>query len=246
MNFSSLPDSNPVAPVDMNAVNVQLRRILSSAAFARSPRSRQLLDYLVGYSLRNPHHPIKEMTIGIELFRRDSASYRPDEDPIVRVQAGRLRQRLDLYYSGVGRNDPLRLTLPSGSYLPAIARGPAGDNTGVRVVLMPLSASTAGRAAHFAAGLDDELRHGLHCDLGHLLVSGNRGRDSTDTHYVVQGSVRADEHAMRAQLALVYGPGGTVVWSVQVDVDDDVTIARQQQIAQLCRAALQSQLQRTH
>jgi len=246
MNFSLLPNSNSIALVDMDAVNVQLRRILSSTAFARSPRSRELLDYLVRYGLRDPRRPIKEMTIGIELFRRDSASYRPDEDPIVRVQAGRLRQRLDGYYAGEGRDDPVRISLPRGSYVPAITSGRVAENAGVRVMLMPVSANTAGRAADFAAGLDDELQHGLHCDLGHLLVSGSRIRGGDDMDYVVRGSVRADERTMRAQLTLVRSPGGAVVWSMQVDVEDDSTIARQQQIARLCRAALQTRLQRTH
>lgn len=243
MNFSLLPEGNSIALATPDAVNVQLRRILSSAAFARSPRSRELLDYLVRNGLRAPHRPIKEMTIGIELFRRDSASYRPDEDPIVRVQAGRLRQRLDGYYLGEGRDDPVRISLPCGSYVPAIACGPVSENACVRVVLMPVSANAAGRAADFAAGLDDELQHGLHCDLGHRLVSGIRAPERDRRSYLVQGSVRADDSAMRAQLTLLQMPEGMVIWSAQADVEDDPSIARQARLAQLCRVALRARLQ---
>jgi hypothetical protein len=243
MNFSSLSDSNSIAQLDRDAVDVQLRRILSSTTFARSPRSRELLDYLVRYALRDSHRPIKEMTIGIELFRRDSASYRPDEDPIVRVQAGRLRQRLDGYYTGEGRDDRVRISLPGGSYAPAIVCGPVPQHAGVRVVLMPVAANAPARAADFAAGLDDELQHGLHCDFGHLLVSGIPAPERDRAAYVVQGSVRADNCAMRAQLSLLQMPEGIVIWSEQDDVEDDPSIARQTRLAQLCRVALRARLQ---
>ena len=60
---------------------------------------------------------LKESVIGVKVFERD-ASYDPRIDPIVRVMAGRLRSRLDQYYAAEGRNDPVRIDFPKGSYVP--------------------------------------------------------------------------------------------------------------------------------
>src|SRR5208337_3634410 len=51
-----------------------------------------------------------------------SPSYDPGEDATVRVKAGEVRKRLGLYYAGSGMNNPLRIELPSGSYVPGFRR----------------------------------------------------------------------------------------------------------------------------
>jgi len=89
-----------------------LERVCRSEAFQAAPRLRELLVFLAS------HPPLKETVIGIEFFQR-KPGYDPKKDPIVRVEAHRLRGRLLSYYSGEGAHDVWRVELPKGSYIPA-------------------------------------------------------------------------------------------------------------------------------
>ena len=77
------------------------------------------MRFTVEASLNGETDRIKEYLIGREVFDRDDR-YDPRLDPIVRVEARRLRARLEEYYGGPGCEDPLRIELPKGSYVPAI------------------------------------------------------------------------------------------------------------------------------
>src|SRR5689334_3000750 len=62
---------------------------------------------------------LKEYLIGVEVFDRP-ATYDPRVDPIVRVEARRLRSKLKSYYEGDGRDDPVVFELLTGTYAPRI------------------------------------------------------------------------------------------------------------------------------
>ena len=74
-----------------------LREICNRVVFARSPRARTLLSYLIRKSLLDGEQTVNELGIGLTVFRREPATYNPGEDPIVRVEVGRLRRRLAIY-----------------------------------------------------------------------------------------------------------------------------------------------------
>ncbi len=92
-------------------------RIAASSSFRRSPRLRELLLYIGRRGIDNALEDLKEQRIGCEVFRR-SQDYSPAEDNIVRVEAGILRKRLADYFSGDGRDEPVVLSIPKGSYVP--------------------------------------------------------------------------------------------------------------------------------
>jgi TolB-like protein len=96
----------------------QLDRILASEGFINAERMTRFLRYVVERSLAGESDQVKEYVIGLEVFGRDAA-YDPRLDSIVRVEARRLRAKLDEYYAGVGSNDPLIIQLRRGSYVPA-------------------------------------------------------------------------------------------------------------------------------
>lgn len=103
-----------------------LARIEQSQAFHGSPRHRALLRYLVDRMLAEDIATLKESVIAVEVFRRSASHFDPKLDSIVRVETRRLRARLGSYFSGEGRDAPLRIELPIGSYVPLITpRGPA-------------------------------------------------------------------------------------------------------------------------
>jgi len=95
----------------------ELDAILSSPVFHPSKRCQQFLAYVVHHRLEGNHERLKERTIGVDLFQRP-AGYATGDDPIVRVQAGEVRKRLDQYYQANPSTSEVRIELHSGSYTP--------------------------------------------------------------------------------------------------------------------------------
>jgi hypothetical protein len=110
------PGSQP-ARVSDEAVREELNRVLSCHEFRSSKRSQDFLRYVVEHTLTGHADILKERTIGIEVFGR-STSYEPSDDATVRVKAGDVRKRLGLYYSEHGAQNPVRIELPAGTYIP--------------------------------------------------------------------------------------------------------------------------------
>ncbi len=105
-----------MTPSQKTAVEDQLSRLLSSEALAGSEQLKRLLRYTTERALAGDGN-VKEYLLGVEVFGR-SDSYDPRIDPIVRVQARRLRAKLDDYYRAEGSADPIRFQLPKGGYVP--------------------------------------------------------------------------------------------------------------------------------
>jgi len=96
-----------------------LEKIEASEIFASADRLRRFLRFAVEAKLAGQESQIKEYVIGREVYDRDE-QYDPRIDPIVRVEARRLRAKLEKYYQGEGLTDPIRIDLPKGSYVPVI------------------------------------------------------------------------------------------------------------------------------
>ncbi len=92
-------------------------RIVSSPTFSRAERLSSLLTYVCDMSLRGREDELNEQRIGQDVFRR-SPNYDCSIDGIVRTQASRLRQRLDMYYEQEGLNEAVRVVIPKGGYVP--------------------------------------------------------------------------------------------------------------------------------
>lgn len=104
---------------EANAVREQLSRILASVTFQQSQRRQRFLQYLVDETLAGRGDRLKGYSIAVEVFGRP-ANFDPLVDPLVRVEAARLRDKLREYYDTEGRTDPVRIELPKGSYAPRI------------------------------------------------------------------------------------------------------------------------------
>jgi TolB-like protein len=102
------------------AVREELERTLASAEFGASDRLKGFLRYVVEETLAGRADLLKGYTIAVEVFGRDPA-FDPQNDPVVRMEAGKLRRRLDLYYLDAGRADPIRIEIPKGSYVPTFS-----------------------------------------------------------------------------------------------------------------------------
>jgi len=103
--------------VPFDEVREQLSRLVSSAAFVRSKRLVRFLRFTIECKLNNEEAKLTEHTIGTEVYDRP-ANFDPFVDGIVRAEAHRLRAKLNQYYRGPGRHDPVAIVYPTGSYVP--------------------------------------------------------------------------------------------------------------------------------
>jgi hypothetical protein len=118
-----------VEGVSREAVLRELDNILASHYFQHAVRCKQFLRYVVEHKLEGRQEKLKERTIGTEVFQRPPG-YATGDDPVVRVQAGEVRRRLEQYYQTAASNSPIRIELPVGSYSPVFQRRdvtPAGS-----------------------------------------------------------------------------------------------------------------------
>jgi len=103
------------------AVREQLARILASPTFQRSRRLSRFLTYAVTETLAGRESQLSEPALAAEVFDR-GAEFDPRTDPVVRVEASRLRARLAEYYENEGASDPLLIEVDAGGYVPRFRR----------------------------------------------------------------------------------------------------------------------------
>jgi hypothetical protein len=99
-------------------IRAYLARLLGTAAFQASPRRRKLLAYVVDQTLAGQGDRLEAFDLALSVLGRDER-FDPQNDPIVRIEVGRLRRDLEHYYEADGRDDPIRITIPRGHYVPA-------------------------------------------------------------------------------------------------------------------------------
>src|SRR5438309_1443930 len=107
------------------SIRQYLDRILASATFQQVDRLKRFISFIVSEAIAGRGDQLKEYVIGVQVFGKES-SFDPRTDPIVRVQARRLRARLARYYREEGLNDEIVIELPKGGYAPTFKRRAGG------------------------------------------------------------------------------------------------------------------------
>lgn len=153
-------------------VRAGLDRVLASNAFRASPQLGAFLRYVVEASLGGRGASLKGYTIGVEALGRDPR-FNPQVDPIVRVEATRLRRALERYYADDGSTDPVVIILQRGSYAPTFAWRTAASGA-------PVLPPAAGAARTPARALLAVLFFGALIALAGLIALPGRGRANHD------------------------------------------------------------------
>ena len=96
---------------------IQVDKICSSSELNTKLQLSKLLRYLVDETLAGRAENLKGFTIGLEVFKKEK-DFDPERDPIVRIHAGRLRRMLKMYFLETGMNDPIKIEIPKGKYIP--------------------------------------------------------------------------------------------------------------------------------
>lgn len=239
--------------------------MLTSGVFARSDRLIRFLRFSVEQALSGNVDCLKEQTIGIEVFDR-KADYDPRIDPIVRVEARRLRSKLKAYYTSHGRGDQLLIELPKGAYVPsfrarAAAKAPknsvrpeAGEKS---IAVLPFINLTPEPDDDYVSdGLTEELIH-LLTRIPHFRVvawetsSQLRGREQDlaglrqqlKIGSILRGSVRRTSGRIRVTAQLIDAESGAYLWSEAYDRQLQDVFAIQGEIARAIVDTLELKLQ---
>jgi TolB-like protein/Tfp pilus assembly protein PilF len=225
----------PAIPADL--VHHVLDAVCGSAQFARSPRHQRLLRYLVEELLAGRVANLREIHLGVHVFGRAAASFDPAADAIVRVEANRLRARLDRYYASEAPESRVIIELPVGSYVPLL-RWPAaqavsrdgGDSLPV-VAVLPLDALGGGDdVVLWSDALTDEITDAL-ARLQDVRVVARTSvvrfkadkRDIREIAHVlsanalIEGSLQREGTQLRAIVQIITANDGLHLWSDSVN-----------------------------
>jgi hypothetical protein len=130
----------PETEAERSAIREQLERIIKSPLFKNSKRYPNLLRFVVERSLEGHSDPLKERTLGIEVFGREP-DYDTNLDPVVRTTAVEIRKRIAQYYHEPGHDSEIRIDFPPGTYLPEfrMPQKPAVEATDIPVPKRPVA-----------------------------------------------------------------------------------------------------------
>jgi PAS domain S-box-containing protein len=115
--FASGAENNAHKDPSGTEIRAALERMVASESFRTCPRLAAFLRFVIEATLRGESAHLKGYTIAVEALGR-SGDFDPQQDPIVRVEAGRLRRVIQHYYAGPGAKDLLVIDVPRGHYIP--------------------------------------------------------------------------------------------------------------------------------
>lgn len=244
----------------------QLQRINASKTFRQADRIKRFLEFIVNETVAGRAEKLKEFSVGVEVFGRD-ASFDPRFDPIVRVQARRLRAQLERYYAEEATPDEIVLEVPKGRYAVTFKAGkPTVGTLSKRsatsvlisrntVLALPFSDfSVAGDQKAFCAGLHEEIVHtltkskALRVAAGSGLApkDGELDLEAAATRFnasiVVSGSIRKFGKELRITANLIDTASGCYLWSTSINKSSDDCFALQEEVAQAIAEKLEAEV----
>ena len=248
-------------------VQRHLEKVLVSAEMCRSKKLCQFLRFTVEEVLRGHGSELKEYAIAVGVFKRNR-EFDPGADPIVRVQARRLRSKLAQYYQTEGRDESIQIEYPVGGYSPiftrrtppemskpVISKVQSGEVASARrIAVLPFIDTGPEDTQAFADGLTDELIHALSGSPGIRMVARAscfqfKGK-SEDVRRIgewlgvsalVSGSVRKEGSHLRILVQLVDAETGLNLWSASYEREVEGILATQDKISREMAATLQLQ-----
>jgi len=212
----------------VEAVRAALQRVVQTERFVGAPRVRDFLEFVVEETLQGRQGTLKAYTIAIEGFRYPT-DFDPRTDPYVRIVAGRVRRTLTAHYQDEGCHDPVRITIPKGSYVPQFERASideiveatGGEPTGTpRIAIMHFEhVGDSAEQVWLATGLTAALVANL-ARFEEVRVMGplSANAPGTDVEFQVSGVVQTQGEDVRVSVQLMDHDGHTV-WARHYDHD---------------------------
>ena len=243
MGFGKASESSEVADgPSHDAIREELDRILSHREFHATDKMRDLLRFVVEETLAGRKHRLKGYTIATRVFGRGD-DFNAAQDPIVSIQAGRLRRALERYYLVAGGRDPVHIDIPKGRYVPRftaqLTAAPADDLrstiphdqsqllAGPTLAVVPLEDLSPDPEQRFLTlGLTNELVTDLNRFQDIVVVPCSGDTEATESsspvadsggpcaaRFVLRGTVRTDPSSFRVAMRLIDAADGRQLWA---------------------------------
>jgi adenylate cyclase len=225
-----------------DAIREELDRILTHREFHATEKMRAFLRFVVEETLAGRKHRLKGYTIATQVFGRGD-DFDAGQDPIVSIQAGRLRRALERYYLVSGGRDPIYIDIPKGRYIPRfkaqLTAAPADDlrstipddqrrlPTGPTLAVVPLEDLSPDPEQQFLTlGLTNELVTDLNRFQDLVVIPCSGGTEATESsspvadsggpcaaRFVLRGTVRTDPSSFRVAMRLTDAADGRQLWA---------------------------------
>jgi len=241
---------------DKSDILTYLSRILRSQVFRNSDMLSNFLSFIVQESLKDDGMVLKQYNIAINAFGRNP-DFDSTSDPIVRIQASRLRRNLELYYQEEGLDDTIHISLPKGSYIPVYSYTEKGKDTHISdtgeskkitnsLAVFPIKNLSANHEKQYIVeGFNEELLLELsrYKDLQVIRVK-DEVNDLTKislARFSLEGSIRFGENSIKVSFGISDNYNNQLLWSYRekfsidqcdlIQVQEDVATSVAQQIA---------------
>jgi TolB-like protein len=244
---------------DPIAIEEQLHRILSSPDFDATERQKKFLHFVTQMFLEGRAGEIKGYTVATDVFGRKT-DFDPSTDPIVSVEARRLRRALEHYYLKAGRRDRVRITIPKGGYVPSFLFQTGADSSSSSqetkpsnngrvdpwpsVLIRPFQSFSEGTGANYVAeGCTTELAIELsrYQDIRVLMKPSDPVGQSTEeppARFLIEGSIRYGTHKLNVAVQLRDQKTHQQVWGdmYECDMKTEDLMVFQRETAQIIAA----------
>ena len=246
--------SDPIAVPPAESIQHQVNRILTSSEFKATDVQKSFLKFVVETALAGRSHEIKGYTVATQVFGRGE-DFNQTTDPIVSIQANKLRRAIERYYLVTGQNDPIRIDIPKGTYVPIFKNNsdvsskepyinsqktePARTSTWPTIVVQSLENLTGnGDLEYMGIGIATEIALEItrYQEIRVLRQTpGETQRRASDigARFVLCGSIKPDLNGLKVIVSLVDGLTGMHIWgdSYRTDLDPAELIAFEERIA---------------
>lgn len=236
-------------------MTAQLDKVLTSSTFIRSKRLGRFLRFTVEQCLDGRQNALKEYLVGVEVFNK-METFDPRIDSIVRVEARRLRSKLERYYQTEGREDAIVIQFRKGSYVPVLMTREqlrqlglpedGGQRVGMKSIAVGKFNNLGVDAAwaHFCTGLTDDIVSALTKVPGfRVMARTSPTGEDIRTDYVLEGSIRKQGERMRIAAQLIDTSSSLYVWSETYERDLNDVFAVQDEISRAIVVALRREFQ---
>lgn len=248
-------DGNP-SGLPRHMVVGQLDKVLASSTFIRSKRLGRFLRFTVEQCLDGRQNSLKEYLVGVEVFNK-LETFDPRIDSIVRVEARRLRSKLERYYQTEGREDQIIIQFRKGSYVPLLLTRDQmksmglsddfGPRAGSRTIAVSRFTNLGVDPAYsyFCSGLTDDLISAL-TKVPSMRVAAkphNHPADEIRADFLLDGSVRKQGERLRISAQLIDTANSLYIWSETYERDLSDAFAVQDEISRAIVMALRKEFQ---
>ena len=258
--YDRIPESAD-SSVSTGAVREQLQLVLANPAFRATEAQRAFLSFVVEKALAGQSDEIKGYTVATQVFGRRQ-DFDQSTDPIVSIQANKLRRALEHYYLVAGQQDPLRIDIPKGTYVPTFQKqcalqsgtGKPGDRVEADALESAWPTVLVQSFQNLTGDPDlDYLAHGLATELAMeitryqdlrvlMMNTATPGRRASDNgaRFAIDGNVRKDEYGIKVAVGLNDTRTGIRIWGDMHRCDTEAArlISFQEHVARVITATI--------